>query len=125
MGLLKRVNKNKSLDILYTDKFSIYRPKEIDDGYGGTIFRDVLISENNPCRLSQKTLSATSQDINFTSIQEFKLFMPLNIEVLQNDLLEIYRGNVKYIFRASQPFKYIDVLPHQEIVLREVVENGN
>lgn len=125
MGLLKRAKKNKSLDTLYTDKFSIYRPKEIDDGYGGIILKDTLVSENNPCRLSQKTLSATSQKVNFTSVQEFKLFIPLNVEVLQNDLLILYRGNIKYIFRASQPFKYIDVLPHQEVVLSEVVENGN
>ena len=122
MGLL---HKSKRLDSLYTDKFSVYRPQEVDDGYGGTIFKDTLISENNPCRLSQKTLSATSQEVNFTSAQEFKLFIPLNVEVHQNDLLIVYRGNTKYTFRASQPFKYIDLLPHQEVVLREVIENGD
>ena len=122
MGLL---HKSKGLDSLYTDKFSIYRPKKFDDGYGGTIFKDTLVSENNPCRLSQKTLSATSQEVNFTSVQEFKLFIPLNVEVLQNDLLIVYRGDIKYTFRAGQPFKYIDVLPHQEIVLQEVIENGD
>ncbi len=115
----------KTFNNLYIDKFSIYRPQEFDDGYGGTIFKDTLISENNPCRLSQKTLSATSQEVNFTSVQEFKLFIPLNVEVLQNDLLEVYRGDTKYTFRASQPFKYIDVLPHQEVVLQEVIENGD
>lgn len=122
MGLLR---KSKGLDSLYTDKFDIMRTQEVDDGYGGTILKDILISENNPCRLSQKTLSATSQEVNFTSIQEFKLFIPLNVEVHQNDLLIVYRGNTKYTFRASQPFKYIDVLSHQEVVLREVVENGD
>ena len=123
MGLLRK--RSKGLDSLYTDKFDIMRSQEVDDGYGGTILKDILVSENNPCRLSQKTLSATSQDVNFTSVQEFKLFIPLNVEVLQNDLLEVYRGDTKYTFRASQPFKYIDVLPHQEVVLQEVVENGD
>lgn len=122
MGLL---HKSKGLDSLYTDKFDVLRPKAIDDGYGGTIFKDIIISENNPCRLSQKALSATSQDLNFTSVQEFKLFIPLNVEVFQNDLLIVYRGDTKYTFRAGQPFKYIDVLPHQEVVLQEVVENGD
>jgi hypothetical protein len=122
LGLL---HKNKGLDSLYTDKFSIYRAQEVDDGYGGTIFKDTLVSENNPCRLSQKTLSATSQEVNFTSVQEFKLFIPLNVEVLQNDLLIVYRGDIKYTFRSGQPFKYIDLLPHQEVVLQEVVENGD
>ena len=122
MGLL---HKSKGLDSLYTDKFSIYRAQEVDDGYGGTILKDILVSENNPCRLSQKTLSATSQEVNFTSVQEFKLFIPLNVEVHQNDLLIVYRGDTKYTFRASQPFKYIDLLPHQEVVLQEVIENGD
>lgn len=115
----------KAFKNLYTDKFSIYRPKKFDDGYGGTILKDVLVSGNNPCRLSQKTLSATSQEVNFTSIQEFKLFMPLSIEVFQNDLLIVYRGDTKYTFRVNQPFKYVSPLPHQEVVLREVVENGD
>lgn len=122
MGLL---HKSKGLNSLYTDKFDIMRPQEFDDGYGGTILKDILISENNPCRLSQKTLSATSQEVNFTSVQEFKLFISLNVEVFQNDLLEIYRGDTKYTFRAGQPFKYIDLLPHQEVVLQEVIENGD
>ena len=123
MGLLRK--RSKGLDSLYTDKFDIMRPKKFDDGYGGTILKDILISENNPCRLSQKTLSSTSQEVNFTSIQEFKLFMPLSIEVFQNDLLIVYRGDTKYTFRVNQPFKYVSPLPHQEVVLREVVENGD
>lgn len=113
------------VDRLYTDTFSIYRSISQDDGFGGTIEKEVLISEKNPCRLSQKTISATVESINFTSIQEFRLFIPLNIEVLQNDKLEVYRGSSKYTARASFPFKYIDVLPHQEIVLKEVIENGD
>lgn len=116
--------KNKNLDILYTDKFSIYRPQEVDDSFGGTVLKDVLISENNPCRLSQKTIYSVSDGINLTSLQEFKLFLPLEIEVRQNDLIEVFRDLTKYTARATQPFKYLDVLPHQEIVLKEVVENG-
>ena len=123
MGLLRK--RSKGLDSLYTDKFDIMRPKKFDDGYGGTILKDILISENNPCRLSQKTLSATSQDVNFTSVQEFKLFMPLSVDVFQSDLLIVYRGDTKYTFRVNQPFKYVSPLPHQEVVLREVVENGD
>lgn len=125
MGLLKKIKKNKSLETLYTDKFSILRPTETNDGYGGTILKDILISENNPCRLSQKSIYSTTGEPNFTSVQEFKLFIPVEIEVLQNDLLEVYRGSVKYTARASQPFKYLNVLPHQEIILKEVIENGD
>lgn len=125
MGLLKAEKKNKNLETLYTDKFSIFRPTETDDGYGGTILKDVLVSENNPCRISQKLIHATIGEPNFTSVQEFRLFIPVEIEVLQNDLLEVYRGSVKYTARASQPFKYLDFLPHQEIILKDVVENDD
>ena len=125
MGLLKRAKKNKILEFFYTDKFSILRPTETDDGYGGTVLEDVLVSENNPCRISQKLIHATTGEPNFTSVQEFRLFIPVEIEVLQNDLLEVYRGSVKYTARASQSFKYLDFLPHQEIILEDVVENGD
>lgn len=119
MGILKS---NKGLEVLYTDTFSIYRPTLVKDQWGGSINKDVLISENNPCRLSQMTVKGTAGIIN-SSEQEFRLFIPLNIEVLQNDRLEVQRGSSKYTARASAPFKYLDILPHQEIVLREVVEN--
>lgn len=119
MGILKL---NKGLEVLYTDTFSIYRPTIVKDQWGGSINKDVLISENNPCRLSQMTVKGSNSVIN-SSEQEFRLFIPLDIEVLQNDRLEVQRGSSKYTARASAPFKYLDILPHQEIVLREVVEN--
>lgn len=119
MGILKS---NKGLEVLYTDTFSIYRPTLVKDQWGGSINKDVLISKNNPCRLSQMTVKGTTGIVN-SSEQEFRLFIPLNIEVLQNDRLEVQRGSNKYTARASAPFKYLDILPHQEVVLREVVEN--
>lgn len=119
MGILKS---NKGLEALYIDTFSIYRPTIVKDQWGGSINKDVLISKNNPCRLSQMTVKGTAGIVN-SSKQEFRLFIPLDIEVLQNDRLEVQRGSSKYTARASAPFKYLDILPHQEIVLREVVEN--
>lgn len=110
---------------LYTDTFSIYRAITRDDGYGGTIEDEILVSENNKCRLSKATIKNTATPIINSSEQEFRLFVPLDIEILQNDRLEVQRGSSKYTARASFPFKYIDALPHQEIVLKEVIENVN
>ena len=70
---------NKLFKALHTDKFSIYRSQEVDDGYGGTILKDVLISENNPCRLSQQTLGATGGDVNAVSYTH--LTLPTNSRV--------------------------------------------
>lgn len=97
--------------------------ESVSDGYGGTVEEKQLVSENNRCRLSQKTLSATGGDPLMASAQEFKLFLPIDIEIKQNDRLEVFRGNQKYTFKAGQPFVYYDRNPHQEIVLKEVIEN--
>lgn len=121
MGLL--MNNSKDIERLYTDTFSIYRPVTKDDGYGGTVEEEVLISENNKCRLSKATIKSSSNTSINSSEQEFRLFIPLTIEVLQNDRLEVHRGSSKYTARASFPFKYYDVIPHQEVVLKEVIEN--
>lgn len=123
MGFLKK--KNKGLNELYTDKFSIYRNITVDDGFGGTIEKESLILENIPCRISKKSLFSTGGDNLNVSVQEFTLFFNIDVEVLQNDRLEILRGDIKYNARASQPFKYLDILPHQECILKEVIENGN
>lgn len=119
------VNNGRILERLYTDKFDIYRVITKDDGYGGTIEEESLISENNICRLSKINTKETSGNPINSSEQSFKLFIPLEIEVLQNDRLVIKRGSSKYEVRASLPFKYLDLIPHQEISLKEVIENGN
>lgn len=111
------------VDKLYTDTFSIYRSTTKDDSYGGTVEEEVLISENNRCRLSKTTIKGSSNTPINSSEQEFRLFIPLTTKVLQNDRLEVHRGFSKYTARASFPFKYYDIIPHQEIVLKEVIEN--
>lgn len=123
MGLLKKCKK-EDIEKFYTDTVDVYRYAEVDDGYGGTVEELMLISKDNRCRLSQKTISATSGSPLAVSIQEFRLFTPLEIEIAQNDKLEVHRGSMIYTFKAGQPFVYYDRSPHKEIVVREVVENG-
>ena len=123
MGLLKKCKK-EGIEKFYTDTVDVYRYAEVDDGYGGTIEELMLISKDNRCRLSQKTISATTGSPLLTSTQEFRLFTPLEIEIAQNDKLEVHRGSVIYTFKAGQPFAYYDRTPHKEIIVKEVVENG-
>lgn len=123
MGLLKKCKK-EGIEKFYTDTVDVYRHAEADDGYGGTVEELTLISKDNRCRLSQKTISATSGSPLLTSIQEFRLFTPLEIEIAQNDKLEVHRGLATYTFKAGQPFAYYDRSPHKEIVVQEVIENG-
>lgn len=61
------------VDKLYTDTFSIYRSITKGDGYGGTVEEEVLISENNKCRLSKSTIKGSSNTPINSSEQEFRL----------------------------------------------------
>ena len=109
---------------LYNDLVNIYRTVSKDDGYGGTIEEFILVCEGVKCRLSQKSMQATSNDTVRSSTQEFKLFTAVNVDIKQNDRLKIFRnGQDSYNFLAGQPFKYYDLIPHAEIPLREVMEN--
>lgn len=109
---------------LYNDTVNVYRTVAKDDGYGGTIEELRLVCEGVKCRLSQKSLHSTSNDIVRSSTQEFKLFAAVNIDIKQNDRLKVFRGGKDvYHFLAGQPFKYYDLIPHAEIVLSEVIEN--
>lgn len=123
MGLLKKCKK-EGIEKFYMDTVDVYRYAEVDDGYGGTVEELILVSKDNRCRLSQKTISATSGSPLAVSTQEFRLFIPLEIEIAQNDKLEVHRGLATYTFKAGQPFAYYDRSPHKEIVVKEVVENG-
>lgn len=109
---------------LYNDTVNIYRYVAKDDGYGGTIEELTMVCEGVKCRLSQKSLHPTSNDIVRSSVQEFKLFTNVNVDIKQNDRLKVFRGGKDvYQFLAGQPFKYYDLIPHAEIPLSEVIEN--
>ena len=118
MGILRK----GGIVEMFTDKFSIYRNETFDDEYGGTIEKEILIAENLNCKLSQKSIGPVTGDNINSSTQEFKLFVPSGIIVEQNDKVEVIREGFKYTARASQPFKYGF---HQEIILKEMMENGN
>ena len=59
-----------------------------------------------------------------SSSQEYKLFVGLNVDIKQNDLLKITRkaDGAIYMFKASKPLAY-NIIKHKEIVLTEVSEN--
>jgi hypothetical protein len=123
LGLLKKCKK-EGIEKFYTDTVDVYRYVEVDDGYGGTVEELMLISRDNRCRLSQKTISVTSGNPLAVSTQEFRLFISLETDIAQNDKLEVHRGSMIYTFKAGEPFAYYDRTPHKEIVVKEVVENG-
>ena len=112
------------LDKLHTDRVTVIRSVSITDEYGGTFEELKEILKDIPCRLSQKWLrSVTPGPVN-SSGQEYKLFVGLNVDIKQNDLLKITRkaDGELYIFKASKPLAY-NIIKHKEIALIEVSEN--
>ena len=112
------------LDKLHSDRVTVIRSVTITDEYGGAFEELREILKDVPCRLSQKWLrSVTPGPINSSS-QEYKLFVGLDVDIKQNDLLKVIRkaDGAIYMFKASKPLAY-NIIKHKEIVLIEVSEN--
>ena len=111
------------LDKLHTDKVTVIRSVVVVDEYGGAFEEQREILSNIPCRLSQKWLrSVTPGPVN-SSGQEYKLFVGLDVDIKQNDLLKVIRkaDGAVYMFKAK-PLAY-NIIKHKEIALTEVSEN--
>lgn len=112
------------LDKLHNDRVTVIRSVVFTDEFGGSFEKYEEILKDVPCRLSQKWLrSVTPGPINSTS-QEYKLFVGLDVDIKQNDLLKVIRkaDGAIYMFKASKPLAY-NIIKHKEIVLTEVSEN--
>lgn len=112
------------LDKLHNDRVTVIRSVTITDEYGGAFEELREILKDVPCRLSQKWLrSVTPGPVNSSS-QEYKLFVGLDVDIKQNDLLKVVRNadGAIYMFKASKPLAY-NIIKHKEIVLTEVSEN--
>lgn len=112
------------LDKLHNDRVTVIRSVVVVDEYGGAFEEQREILKDIPCRLSQKLLRGVSPGPVNSSSQEYKLFVGLNVDIKQNDLLKITRNadGELYIFKASKPLAY-SIIKHKEIALIEVSEN--
>ncbi|ALF24731.1 hypothetical protein RO03_07350 [Fusobacterium nucleatum subsp. nucleatum] len=112
------------LEKLHTDRVTVVRSVTITDEYGGAFEELREILKDIPCRLSQKLLRGVSLGPVNSSLQEYKLFVGLDVDIKQNDLLKVTRkaDGELYIFKASKPLAY-NIIKHKEIALIEVSEN--
>ena len=111
------------LDKLHSDRVTVIRSVTITDEYGGAFEEQREILKDIPCRLSQKWLRSSTPGLINSSSQEYKLFVGLDVDIKQNDLLKVVRkaDGAVYIFKASKPLAY-NIIKHKEIVLIEVSE---
>lgn len=80
-------------------------------------FEDVVICENEPCRLSYSSISTADYDKKTSAVEQIiKLFVRPELEVAAGSKITITQNGRTVTYKASgQPAVYTN---HQEILLR-------
>ncbi|ASS77283.1 ABC transporter ATP-binding protein [Tumebacillus algifaecis] len=105
-----------AIERLYDDRATIKRHGEIEKPSGETVLGLAVICEDQPCRLSQKSLAVNGQteaqnDVSY----ETKLFVSPDLELRQGDVVEVTRHGRALTYVAGEPFIYAT---HQEVNLQ-------
>jgi len=110
------LNTKPILKRLWTDKFTVVEYQERIKPNGATGHQEVIVLENEPCKLSFSTLKETAQEeMTATAPQVIKLFF--------DNLIEIKAGSKIIVQRDGRTFEYSQsgkpgiFTGHQEIVL--------
>lgn len=112
----------KAIELLYRDKCTIVEYQPIKDPISKrTSNKEVVVLENQPCKLSYKNITSTTDGKVAKLTQTIKLFISPNIEVKAGSKLIITNQNnvTKEYARSGEPAIYPN---HQEVVL-ELLED--
>ena len=110
------VSTKAALQKLWTDTCSVTEYQKVERPNGSTGFEDVVVLEDQPCKLSFVTLQTTSPDDGAARLaQVTKLFLDNAVEIKPGSKITVSRGGEMFTFKQSG-------LPgifssHQEIVL--------
>lgn len=108
-----------ALERTYTDRLTVQRIEKVKVN-GETKQRLVTVYEQQPCRISQKTLGTNGQTESVNRIAyETKLFIAPELEIKQGDTLTVTRGPLTRTYTAGEPFLYES---HQEISIQRKTE---
>lgn len=111
------VKVKKAMEKLYIGKVTVTEHQKIVKANKSTGFKDVVVLEDQPCRLSHKTINQTdAQDNGAAALtQVTKLFLDPDIEVKAGSKLTVTQNGVTTDYSCSgKPAFYTS---HQEIVL--------
>jgi len=110
------------LERLYKGRCNVYENQSYKRSDHSTGFKNALVEENVPCRLSFKNITTTSKDGHHDIVTSIvKLFLDPTIEITPGSTLEITQNNRTSVYRRSgEPSIYST---HQEIILELVEEN--
>lgn len=103
---------------MYKDRATVYRALQNKNGWGADsnkIFDTIY--ENIPCHLCQygKELSASRDDRAQTITEDLRLDYSPEYEILENDVIDVKRGNTTFKLVAGTEFFYPT---HKELSVR-------
>ena len=110
------VKARKAIESLYSDTCTITEHQKVKKENMSTGFDDVIVLENQPCRLSYKTVNKANQTETAASIiQITKVFIAPEIKVKPGSKLTVTHKGVTVDYKNSGEPAIYDT--HQEIVL--------
>jgi len=107
----------KAIESTYTGVMTVSERQSVKDPNTHiTSTKEVVVLENQPCKLSFETIAATAQTETAASLtQGTKLFLPPNVEIKAGSKIIVEQDGVKNAYSASGvPAVYPT---HQEIML--------
>lgn len=113
----KMVKARKAVEMFYTGTCTVVEYQEVKKANKSTAFEEVVVLENQPCRLSYSTIDRTSgTDTGASSIVKItKLHISPDINVKAGSKIIVTQNNATEVYKNSgEPAIYTT---HQEIVL--------
>lgn len=117
LSKIKMVKARKAIESLYDGTCTITEHQKVKKENKSTGFQDVVVLENEPCRLSFKTINNTNSTETGASavVQIAKVFLAPEIKVKPGSKLSVTQNGVTTEYKSSgEPAFYST---HQEIVL--------
>ena len=107
----------RNLQKLWRDTCSIYNFEKVKDPKTKTSgFKEILVEENIPCRISFQNISSTSETPSITiTNQVIKLFLSNKVEIKENSKIVVTRNGIPKTYKASGIPAIYSI--HQEVIL--------
>lgn len=111
------VKARKAIELLYFDKCTITEYQKVKKENKSTGFEEVVVLEEEPCRLSYKNVTNTNQTETAASsvVQITKVFLSPEIKVKPGSKLTVTHKGVTVEYKNSGEPAIYDT--HQELVL--------
>lgn len=117
LSKIKVVKVRKALESLYVGNCTVTEHQKVKKENKSTGFQDAVVLENQPCRLSFKTINSTVQNDNAASsvVQVTVLFIAPEVKIAPGSKITVTQNGVTTDYKQSGEPAIYDT--HQEIVL--------